>query len=202
MSKINKMRSLYLVGLCWGLFTCFALVAFPAVPMAQDEDEEEFMEIPSLEDVLSGVESGMDEVVVEETIKTVKLDKVPASNIPSLFWTDEEMRIIDQVKKGIVVFTPVAEEDLEDDDRNDGRYRIPRDLRLSAIIYKGNKDWAFWLNGLRVTPGDLPKEMQYVKVYKDHIEMKWFDAVTGLVYPIRIRPDQRFNIDMRTFVPG
>jgi hypothetical protein len=32
--------------------------------------------------------------------------------------------------------------------------------------------------------------------------MKWFDEYTNQVFPIRLRPHQRFNIDARMFLPG
>lgn len=77
-----------------------------------------------------------------------------------------------------------------------------RYIRLNGIVYKDNKDWIVWLNEKRVTPDALPKEALDLKVYKEYIEIKWFDEYTNNIFPIRLRPHQRFNIDTRIFLPG
>jgi hypothetical protein len=77
-----------------------------------------------------------------------------------------------------------------------------REIRLAGIVYHGAKDWVIWLNEQRVTPDALPPEILDMKVYKGYIELKWFDDWTNQIYPIRLRPHQRFNIDARMFLPG
>lgn len=77
-----------------------------------------------------------------------------------------------------------------------------REIRLSGIVYKGGKDWTIWLNEQRVTPDAIPEEVMDLKVYKTYIEFKWFDDYTNKIFPIRLRPHQRFNIDTRIFLPG
>ncbi|MCC6598183.1 MAG: hypothetical protein IT559_05300 [Alphaproteobacteria bacterium] len=90
--------------------------------------------------------------------------------------------------------------------REDGeRVKPPpeeREIRLSGIVYKGSADWAIWLNNKRVTPDALPSEVLDLKVYKNYVEMKWFDEYTNQILPLRLRPHQRFNIDSRIFLPG
>ena len=77
-----------------------------------------------------------------------------------------------------------------------------REIRLSGIVYHGGKDWTIWLNEQRVTPDAIPEEVMDLKVYKTYIEFKWFDDYTNQIFPIRLRPHQRFNIDTRIFLPG
>ena len=41
-----------------------------------------------------------------------------------------------------------------------------------------------------------------VPIKDGYIEIKWYDSYTNLVYPLRLRPHQRFNLDNRIFLPG
>jgi hypothetical protein len=77
-----------------------------------------------------------------------------------------------------------------------------REIRLGGIAYHGSNDWTIWLNEKRVSPDAIPKEAMDLKVYKGYIEMKWFDEWSNQIYPIRLRPHQRFNLDARMFLPG
>lgn len=158
----------------------------------------------------------VDEVIPEIPAEKeyAKLPPVQAAQIPSLFWTYQEMTLLDQIKRGAVIIPTVEESELQPDSMQmpDGSqssgpailpgYRIPRDLRLSGMVYKAPDDWVVWINGIRITPGDKPKEIKHLSVYQDYVEMKWFDAMTNTIYPIRIKPAQRFNIDARSFLPG
>jgi hypothetical protein len=58
------------------------------------------------------------------------------------------------------------------------------------------------LNNSRVTPSDLPQSIIDIHVFKEFIELKWYDTVTKQVYPIRLRPNQKFNLDTNIFLPG
>ena len=82
------------------------------------------------------------------------------------------------------------------------RPRGVRELGLGGILFKGTDNWIVWLNGNRMAPDALPKEVIDIKVTEDYIDLKWFDAYTNLIYPIRLRPHQRFNLDTRIFLPG
>lgn len=77
-----------------------------------------------------------------------------------------------------------------------------RELSLGGIVFKGRDDWTVWLNGQRLRPNALPKEVMDINVGRKHVELKWYDASTNLIYPIRLRPHQRFNLDSRMFLPG
>jgi hypothetical protein len=77
-----------------------------------------------------------------------------------------------------------------------------REIGLKGILYKGKDNWIVWLNGNRLAPDAIPKEIIDIKVHSTYIDLKWFDAFTNLIYPIRLRPHQRFNLDSRIFLPG
>jgi len=77
-----------------------------------------------------------------------------------------------------------------------------RNVTLGGILYTSQSEWTIWLNGERVTPDALPKEVIDLRVYKHHVDMKWQDEYTRRLYPIRLRAHQRFNLDNRMFLPG
>ncbi len=77
-----------------------------------------------------------------------------------------------------------------------------REIKLGGIVYTTGADWTIWLNGKRVTPDAIPKEVIDLKVFKEYVEMKWFDDYTNQIFPLRLRPHERFNIDSRIFLPG
>ena len=78
----------------------------------------------------------------------------------------------------------------------------PRDISLGGIVYAGKSDWTIWINNVRISPTRMPTEVMDLKVFRDYIELEWFDATTNQIFPIRLRPHQRFNLDSRIFLPG
>lgn len=78
----------------------------------------------------------------------------------------------------------------------------PREISLGGISFVNAKSWTVWLNSQRIKPDAIPKEVMDIKVSEDHVDLKWFDASTNLIFPIRLRPHQRFNLDDRIFLPG
>lgn len=127
---------------------------------------------------------------------------------PPVFFTHWEHVAIQDARDSRGMVRPPSEDELMRDlnTRDDGvRVKPPpeeREIRLGGIVYRGGKDWTIWLNGKRVTPDALPREILDLKVYKAYVEMKWFDEYTNKIFPLRIRPHQRFNIDSRIFLPG
>lgn len=77
-----------------------------------------------------------------------------------------------------------------------------RELRLGGILYTGNTNWIIWLNGMRVTPAALPEQVIDLKVKNEYIEIVWYDEYSELIFPIRLRPHERFNLDSRMYLPG
>lgn len=78
----------------------------------------------------------------------------------------------------------------------------PREISLSGISFVSRSKWTIWLNGQRITGEALPKEILDIRVHPTFVELKWFDDFTDKIFPVRIRPHQRFNLDSRIFLPG
>lgn len=84
-------------------------------------------------------------------------------------------------------------------------YRPPPETRyihLQGILYTAPGDWIMWLNGKKYNPTALPQEALGIEVYSDYIEIKWYDDFTNQIFPIRLKPLQKFNLDTRIFLPG
>lgn len=77
-----------------------------------------------------------------------------------------------------------------------------RDIALNGIVFVNDGDWTIWINGMRVTPSAIPREVIDLRVFKEYIEVKWLDDYTNQIFPIRLRTHQRFNLDARIFLPG
>lgn len=143
---------------------------------------------------------------IELEIKKKKgKDVFERSSVPSLIFTPSQYALLREARIGFNTRAPTLQELAKAGDPNDPNYRPPvalRDIRLGGIAYNTPDDWTIWLNSNRVTPDALPSEAIDLRVYRDFIELKWFDAVTNQVYPVRLRMNQRFNLDTRIFLPG
>ncbi len=124
--------------------------------------------------------------------------------IPSLFFTYWQHRAIIDAKRSRGVVRPPTQAEL--DALESGEDFIvdpgPRDIILSGIVYTTKNDWVIWLNGKRIMPDAVPKEVLDLRVFKDYIEIKWLDDYTNQIFPLRLRAHQRFNMDNRIFLPG
>jgi hypothetical protein len=78
----------------------------------------------------------------------------------------------------------------------------PRTISLGGIVFVSPDEWTIWLNKQRVTPDRLPKSVLDLRVYKDFVELKWLDEHSKEIFPIRLRPNQKFSLDGRIFLPG
>lgn len=126
------------------------------------------------------------------------------SQVPSLFFTPEQHALLREARIGFDTHVPTLQASTSTGDPNDPNFRsfAVRNIYLAGIVYNDAKDWTIYLNKARVTPANMPSEIVDIKVYKDYIELKWFDQVTNQVFPIRLRPNQRFNLDAKVFLPG
>ena len=130
---------------------------------------------------------------------------VDPSAIPSLVFTPAQHVLLREARVGFNTRLPTLEELRDHPDPNDPNYRPPvalREISLGGIVFYSPDDWTIWLNSKRVTPDAMPTEAVDLRVYKEYIELRWFDSGTNQIYPIRLRPNQRFNIDGRIFLPG
>lgn len=127
------------------------------------------------------------------------------SNVPSLFFTSQQHALLREARVGFNTRVPTLQDYGDVGDPNDPNYRPPvalRELALSGILFNSDTDWTIYLNKHRITPDSLPVEIVDIKVFKDYIELRWFDQVSNQIYPVRLRPNQRFNLDARVFLPG
>lgn len=125
---------------------------------------------------------------------------VNISAIPTLLFTPDEYKLLQEAKARFVTRPPDSG-DLNEEWVQPGDPGI-REIALAGIVYRAPKEWTIWLNEQRVTPDAIPSEVLDLRVFKDFIELKWYDAYTNQIFPIRIRPHQRFNLDNRLFLPG
>jgi|GEM_PF-1855626 len=132
---------------------------------------------------------------------------ITPQDLGSLFYLPWEYALLDEAKRGFLSRPPTPSELV---DANASGAATPpearepgiRNIALSGIAYRSASQWTIWLNGQRLAPNALPEQIIDIKVTKTHVDMKWYDEYTNLIYPIRIRPHQRFNLDARIFLPG
>ena len=125
--------------------------------------------------------------------------------MPSLFFTPRAMALLNDARRGLVSRSAT---DFEIDQAGraamDGQppARGLRELSVGGIIYTAANDWTVWLNGQKITPDRLPPEILDIQVQKNHVRLRWYDAYTNQIFPIKIKTQQRFNLDTRIFLPG
>lgn len=120
--------------------------------------------------------------------------QINVNKISSLFLSDWEHDLVTDARMGLTTSGPVPVAEVADDGI--------RDISLGGIVFRSSNDWTIWLNNARVTPTAIPAQVMDIKVYKEYIELEWFDRSKNLIYPIRLRAHQRFNLDTRMFLPG
>ncbi|MFN7113932.1 MAG: hypothetical protein ACK4PK_06185 [Alphaproteobacteria bacterium] len=71
---------------------------------------------------------------------------------------------------------------------------IDRKIRLSGIYYKDDSTWIVWLNGYKLHPRYLLKEIHRIEVKRDEVFLSWYDIGLNDVINIRMRPHQVYDI--------
>ncbi len=125
--------------------------------------------------------------------------------INSLLFTSWEHALIRDAKSAFNTALPSERELLEsqiEDEFNKEEINSIREISLGGLLFVDSDKWTLWLNNKRITPETLPEEIMDIKVHKEYIELLWHDKKDNLLYPIRLRPHQRFNLDVRMFLPG
>ncbi len=154
-------------------------------------------QVPAEVRILRGIE--------RELKDKVKKTVFVGTDIPSLVFAPGQHALLSEARIGFNTRIPTKKE-LEDlPDPDDPNYRPPpsvRVLSLSGIVFNNPDQWTIYLNQKRITPDALPSEAVDLRVYRDFIELRWFDIQTNRIYPIRLRPNQRFSLDSRLFLPG
>jgi hypothetical protein len=132
-------------------------------------------------------------------------EAINPNEIPSVLFTYWEHTAISDAKRAVGSTREVTQEEWQNIKDEPLGVKPPpeeRDITLGGIVFVTSGDWTIWLNGKRVTPKAIPREVTDLKVYKEYIEMKWYDDYTNQIFPLRMRAHQRFNIDTRIFLPG
>ncbi len=149
----------------------------------------------------------IDELMNEQFSSSMDPDERQYSDIPdipSLLYFPRQIALIKEFELGLLA--PPPETTAVPDEKNPvmapKTTNAIRELFLSGILYTNDEHWIVWLNGKRLVPGKLPKEIFDLRVNKEFVELVWHDLNTNIVYPVRLRPNQRFNLDSRLFMPG
>lgn len=145
-----------------------------------------------------------DNNVLNDMVERLKFrqPEVQINQIPSLFFTSDEAALVAAVRSGVIARPPTERELNEDPGEEATPEPGIRELALGGIVYRSSSDWTIWVNGEKMTPERIHPQILDIKVRKSHVQMKWFDPYTNQVFPIRLKPHQRFNIDTRIFLPG
>lgn len=117
----------------------------------------------------------------------------------SLFFNPWQMGMLMEARRGLTARLP-DESELKDD--GEKVVHAIRELSLGGIVYASADDWTIWFNQQRVTPDAVPPEIIDIKVFDEYVELKWFDKQTNVIFPVRLRAHQKFNLDYRLFSPG
>ncbi|MEM6781496.1 MAG: hypothetical protein AAF569_06495 [Pseudomonadota bacterium] len=150
----------------------------------------------------------MNDVPPAVAVQTIAIEEKAAQRAPDvglntlqplLFLTDE-YELLQEAKASFVTRPPRPGE-IDRGPRENVQPGL-RELSLAGIVYRSQKDWTIWFNEQRVTPDAIPSEVLDLRVNKDYIQIKWYDEYTNQIFPIRLRPHQRFNLDTRIFLPG
>lgn len=196
---MNMCRVVVLVGFACVLFSLKAGV----VAAEQLDNEGALAQTIAVDDVSIDNDAAADSTESAPVVDTSDVDQdattPKARRIPSLFFTLWQYQSIQDAKnsKGYVR----APTDSELNDQTPPEPGL-REISLGGIAYRANDDWTVWMNGQRVTPQAIPKEVLDLKVYKNFIEVKWLDEYTNRIFPLRLRPHQRFHLDQRLFLTG
>lgn len=133
-------------------------------------------------------------------------------SIPSLMFTPTQTSLLREAKNGFSVNineegerveTPpdLTPEEIEEFKSKNAITSV-RTVSLGGIVFINPNDWTIWLNQKLITPGRIPKEILGLRVSKDFVELRWLDVQENKIYPIRLRPNQTFNLDAKIFTPG
>lgn len=144
---------------------------------------------------------------IEEEMKVKFRDKLfKKSDIPTLVFSPSQHALLNEARIGFNTRLPTnAELNQALPDPSDPNYRPPpavRVIALGGIVFNNPDSWTIYLNNKRITPEAMPSEAVDLRVYKEFIELRWFDIQTNQIFPIRLRPNQKFNLDGRMFLPG
>lgn len=181
------------------LFNIFIVIFSYDIAYGQEREESISIPLPKLgtsDSVQNNISSPQDVPPITKN-----------SSFPSLFFTYWQHEAILDAKSSRGHVRPPTEAELKA--MENGEESLiekpdpgPREISLGGIVYEGENNWTIWLNDKRITPKAIPKEILDLRVFKEYIEVKWLDEFSSQIFPIRLRAHERFNLDMRIFLPG
>ena len=142
---------------------------------------------------------------VEEQLKSkFKSNIYTPANIPSLFFTAQQQSLLNSARQGFNNALPEDLAGLDDGDKDSLEELVPSvsEIILGGILYNGSEDWVIWLNGVRTTKTTLPRQVIDIQVGAEYVQLKWFDEATNQIFPVRLRPNQKFDITKKVFLPA
>lgn len=78
-----------------------------------------------------------------------------------------------------------------------------RTITLTGVLYKGPGDWLIWLNGQKLNPRNLLREIYEIEVFKDsRVRLKWYDIGLDGVIDVTLRPHQKYDIVTGLLLPA
>lgn len=180
--------------------TVGAPAAVPAAPPEEDKADTPDNADPTKDPLMSvSISQSM------QNLSKLREPDVKPQELSSLFFTLWQYQLL-QDSKRLYHTHPVSPADLAKSGETNpaARPRAIRELSVGGIVYRSSEDWTVYLNGQRVTQdkNTLPDQVMDIKVTEDHIDLKWFDTFTNLIFPVRLREHQRFNLDARMFITG
>lgn len=202
MKKTHGVRSgSFLVALA----VVAGMTAMPSPTRAQEQTLGTTAEVAAMAPDQVSPEVKILQSIEKEIKQKYKKQVYARSQVPSLFFTPSQHALLREARIGFNTRVPTLQDLKDQSDPNDPNYRPPvslREISLAGILYNSDKDWIVYLNKTRITPTAIPAEVIDIKVHKDYIELRWFDQVSNQVFPVRLRPNQRFNLDAKVFLPG
>lgn len=124
------------------------------------------------------------------------LPDVRAENMPSLFLEPQELALIHEAQMG---FTNDGNGESGGNNSVVGGNRF---ISVSGLLYKNPQKWVVWVNGMRITPQEIPPEIIDIRVGSEIVRIKWYDRMTNKIYNVRLRVHQKYNIDSGLILPG
>lgn len=147
-------------------------------------------------------ETSDEEIIQEMNNRAAEVDglRKPTDSF-SIFFTPRELALIENAKEGVVARL-ATDSELNDAQNEKSVPQGPREISVGGILFLNSDNWAIWINNQKITPQRIPPEITDINVGKDYVRLKWYDAYTNQIFPIKLKTYQRFNIDTRIFLPG
>ncbi len=126
----------------------------------------------------------------------VPVPAVAGAFLDTFLFNPGELATIEKAVKGKVTGTSMLSAQ--------NQINIPkkRVIALAGVVYKSDDDWIVWINGHKITPGQLLPEIIEIGVKEDIVRMKWFDIGLNGIISITLRPHQTYDIVTGVLLPG